>query len=32
VDDVDLRAARLGLLATVRDAGGAVLDWAQLRM
>jgi glycyl-tRNA synthetase len=32
VDDVDLRAARLGLLATVRDVGGAVLDWAQLRM
>ncbi|RKR87548.1 glycyl-tRNA synthetase beta chain [Micromonospora pisi] len=31
-DDLDLRAARLGLLATVRDLGADLLDWEHLRM
>lgn len=31
-DDLDLRAARLGLLATVRDLGADLLDWDHLRM
>jgi glycyl-tRNA synthetase len=26
-----LRAARLGLLATVRDLGAGLLDWSELR-
>lgn len=30
-DDPDVRAARLGLLATVRDLGSGLLDWPQLR-
>jgi glycyl-tRNA synthetase len=29
-EDLDVRAARLGLLATVRDLGDGVLDWAAL--
>jgi glycyl-tRNA synthetase len=32
VDDPALRAARLGLLATVRDLGDNVLDWDKLRL
>jgi glycyl-tRNA synthetase len=31
-DDLDLRAARLGLLATVRDLGADLLNWEHLRM
>ena len=31
-DDPALRAARLGLLATVRDLGVGLLDWEQLRL
>jgi glycyl-tRNA synthetase len=31
-DDPALRAARLGLLATVRDLGATLLDWPQLRL
>jgi glycyl-tRNA synthetase len=31
-EDPALRAARLGLLATVRDLGTALLDWPQLRL
>ncbi|WP_229074066.1 glycine--tRNA ligase [Actinoplanes sp. DH11] len=31
-DDPDLRAARLGLLATVRDLGAGLLDWPHLRL
>jgi len=31
-DDPALRAARLGLLATVRDLGAGLLDWSQLRL
>jgi glycyl-tRNA synthetase len=31
-DDPALRAARLGLLATVRDLGADLLDWPQLRL
>jgi len=31
-DDPALRAARLGLLATVRDLGAGLLDWPQLRL
>ena len=30
-EDPALRAARLGLLATVRDLGADLLDWSQLR-
>ena len=30
-DDPALRAARLGLLASVRDLGADLLDWSQLR-
>jgi glycyl-tRNA synthetase len=30
-DDPALRAARLGLLATIRDLGAGLLDWTQLR-
>jgi glycyl-tRNA synthetase len=29
-DEPRLRAARLGLLATVRDLGADLLDWTQL--
>ncbi|MFI5495710.1 glycine--tRNA ligase [Actinoplanes sp. NPDC051859] len=31
-DDPGLRTARLGLLATVRDLGSGLLDWAHLRL
>jgi glycyl-tRNA synthetase len=31
-DDPGLRAARLGLLASVRDLGTGILDWPQLRL
>ncbi|MEV0719599.1 glycine--tRNA ligase [Asanoa sp. NPDC050611] len=31
-EDPDLRRARLGLLATVRDLGAGILDWDHLRM
>ena len=31
-DDPAARAARLGLLATVRDLGAGLLDWSQLRL
>ncbi|MGK5681974.1 glycine--tRNA ligase [Actinoplanes sp. URMC 104] len=31
-DDPAVRAARLGLLATVRDLGEGVLDWPELRL
>jgi glycyl-tRNA synthetase len=31
-DDPALRAARLGLLATVRDLGEGLVDWSQLRL
>ncbi|MEU7575459.1 glycine--tRNA ligase [Micromonospora sp. NPDC049240] len=31
-DDLDVRAARLGLLATVRDLSAGLLDWAHLRL
>ncbi|AEV86238.1 glycyl-tRNA synthetase subunit beta [Actinoplanes sp. SE50] len=31
-DDPAIRAARLGLLATVRDLGDGLLDWPQLRL
>ena len=31
-DDPAIRAARLGLLATVRDLGAGLLDWAELRL
>ena len=31
-DDPALRAARLGLLATVRDLGAGLLDWPELRL
>jgi glycyl-tRNA synthetase len=31
-EDEQVRAARLGLLATVRDLGDSVLDWAELRL
>ncbi|BAL90697.1 putative glycyl-tRNA synthetase [Actinoplanes missouriensis 431] len=31
-DDPELRAARLGLLATVRDLGDGLLDWSHLRL
>jgi glycyl-tRNA synthetase len=31
-DDPALRAARLGLLATVRDLGEGLIDWSQLRL
>jgi glycyl-tRNA synthetase len=31
-DDPALRAARLGLLATIRDLGADLLDWPQLRL
>ena len=31
-DDPAVRAARLGLLATVRDLGAGLLDWSQLRL
>jgi glycyl-tRNA synthetase len=31
-EDEQVRAARLGLLATVRDLGDGVLDWAELRL
>lgn len=30
-DDPALRAARLGLLATIRDLGSSQLDWTRLR-
>jgi glycyl-tRNA synthetase len=32
VDDEPLRAARLGLLAAVRDLGEGVLRWHELRL
>lgn len=32
VEDEPLRAARLGLLAAVRDLGEGVLDWHELRL
>ncbi|MCU7731159.1 glycine--tRNA ligase [Actinoplanes sp. KI2] len=31
-EDERVRAARLGLLATVRDLGDGILDWAELRL
>jgi glycyl-tRNA synthetase len=31
-DDPAIRAARLGLLATVRDLGAGLLDWSELRL
>ena len=31
-ENPELRAARLGLLATVRDLGAGLLDWAALRI
>ncbi|OJF13564.1 glycine--tRNA ligase subunit beta, partial [Couchioplanes caeruleus] len=31
-DDAEVRAARLGLLAAVRDLGESLLDWQQLRL
>jgi glycyl-tRNA synthetase len=31
-EDPDVRAARLGLLAAVRDLGDGLLDWPQLRL
>jgi glycyl-tRNA synthetase len=31
-DDPAVRAARLGLLATVGDLGAGLLDWAELRL
>ncbi|MFI1988605.1 glycine--tRNA ligase [Actinoplanes sp. NPDC020271] len=31
-EDPDIRGARLGLLATVRDLGEGLLDWPQLRL
>jgi glycyl-tRNA synthetase len=31
-DDPELRRARLGLLATIRDLGADALDWEQLRL
>jgi glycyl-tRNA synthetase len=31
-EEPDLRRARLGLLATVRDLGTGILDWDHLRM
>jgi glycyl-tRNA synthetase len=31
-DDPAIRAARLGLLATVRDLGAGLLDWPELRL
>jgi glycyl-tRNA synthetase len=31
-EEPELRAARLGLLATVRDLGADLLDWPQLRL
>ena len=31
-DDPALRAARLGLLASVRDLGAGLLDWSELRL
>ncbi|GIF04149.1 glycine--tRNA ligase [Actinoplanes siamensis] len=31
-EDPDIRAARLGLLASVRDLGEGLLDWPQLRL
>ncbi|WP_433360664.1 glycine--tRNA ligase [Actinoplanes sp. CA-142083] len=31
-EDADVRAARLGLLATVRDLGAGVLDWPELQL
>ncbi|MFI7372468.1 glycine--tRNA ligase [Actinoplanes sp. NPDC049668] len=31
-DDPTIRKARLGLLATVRDLGAGLLDWAELRL
>lgn len=31
-DDPAVRAARLGLLACVRDLGSDLLDWPQLRL
>ncbi|GAB1691263.1 glycine--tRNA ligase [Krasilnikovia sp. M28-CT-15] len=31
-EDPALRAARLGLLATIRDLGAGLLDWPQLRL
>jgi glycyl-tRNA synthetase len=31
-DDPALRVARLGLLATIRDLGGNLLDWSQLHI
>jgi len=31
-EDEQVRAARLGLLATVRDLGDGILDWAELRL
>ncbi|HEX5200545.1 MAG TPA: glycine--tRNA ligase subunit alpha/beta, partial [Actinoplanes sp.] len=31
-DDAALRAARLGLLATVRDLGAGLLDWPELQL
>jgi glycyl-tRNA synthetase len=31
-DDPSLRAARLGLLAKVRDLGTGLLDWPELKI
>jgi glycyl-tRNA synthetase len=31
-EDADVRAARLGLLATVRDLGDGLLDWPELQL
>jgi glycyl-tRNA synthetase len=31
-DDPAIRAARLGLLATVRDLGDGLLDWTELKI
>jgi glycyl-tRNA synthetase len=31
-EDEQLRAARLGLLATVRDLGAGLLDWSELQL
>ncbi|MFI5895057.1 glycine--tRNA ligase [Actinoplanes sp. NPDC051513] len=31
-DDAEIRAARLGLLATVRDLGAGLLDWPELQL
>jgi glycyl-tRNA synthetase len=31
-EDLEVRAARLGLLATVRDLGEGLLDWTVLQV